>query len=210
MSGPRAVPWDLIESVGQEVRRVRGAVYTRWMAQREAEWDAAENSAGAPHISVVRGIRSCEMIQAGASVRGGDAFDPRQVSSPANRRGDRRVPGTHYLHPMPPEPQLGASAHSSGYFSPRPLTISRHLRPAVPPESRKATSARAPQQLRTSMTSWEGRIAQRQARRAELRRIFPHLADTGTPERRQALAIRGTSGSDDSTRLPTLHPVEPG
>ena len=155
---------------------MHGAVYTRWMAQRDAEWDAA-NRVGAPQISVVRGIRSCEMIQAGASTQGGDAFDPRQILSSANRRGYGHGPGSHYHRPMPPAPQLGASAHSSGYFSPRPPTISRHLRPGVHPASRKATSARTPRQLRTSMTSWEGRIAQRQARRAELRLIFPHLAE---------------------------------
>jgi hypothetical protein len=208
MSGARAIPWDLIESVGQEVRRARGAVYTRWMMQRDAEWDAA-NRASVPHISVVYGIRSCEMIQAGATVRVGESSDPRHVSSPTHRRGGRRGLGTHY-NSVPPAPQLGASAHSSGYFSPRPPTISRHLRSGVLPESRKATSARAPRHVRTSMTSWEGRIAQRQARRAELRRVFPHLADTGNPELRQALAIRGSSGSGDSSRLPTLPSVEPG
>ena len=36
MTGSRRVPWDLIESVGHEIKRTSGAVYTRWMAQREA------------------------------------------------------------------------------------------------------------------------------------------------------------------------------
>lgn len=205
MSGPWAIPWDLITSVGLQLRRVRGAVYVRWMAQQDAEWEDANR---APHIGVVRGICPYEMTQTGAAAHNGNAFDPRQMPQPAVCRGNDCRNGSLY-RPVPPAPQLGASVHSSGYFSPRPPAISKHIWQAVHPASRKAASARVAQQLRTSMTSWEGRIARRQARRAELRRAFHHLANAGTPERRQPLAIRGTSGSGDS-RLPTLYRVQSG
>ena len=208
MSGSWHVPWDLVESVGQELKRVRGAVYTRWMAQRDADWDGGSMT-GAPLTSVVRGICPYEMGQACAMTQGRGVAELRQMPSPANCRGDR-VRRASLHRPVPPPPQLGASAHSSGYFSPRPPSIPKRTWHALHSSSRKATSARAALQPRTSMTSWEGIIAQRQARRAELRRIFPHLADTGNPERRQALAIRGSSGSGDSSRFPTLHRVEPG
>lgn len=212
MSGPCAIPWDLIASVGLQLRRVRGAVYARWMAQQDAAWEGA-NRARAPHISVVRGICPYEMMQTGSAAHNGNAFDPRQMPQPAVCRGDDCRNGSLY-RPVPPAPQLGASVHSSGYFTPRPPAISKPVRQAVRPASRKVASARAVQQLRTSMTSWEGRLARRQARRAELRRVFHYLENAGppnagTPMGRQPLAVRGTSGSGGS-RLPTLYRVESG
>lgn len=203
MSGSRRIPWDLIESVGQELKVTSSAVYMRWMAHREAE--SHENiRLGAPQISIVRGICLHGTAKFGATAQGHDAFDPRRPPSQSKCRGDGcRV--ASFARPVPLASQLGASAHSSGYFSPRPPTISQHKRRALQSATRrKAASARAAHQARTSMTSWEGRRARRQARRAELLQMFPHL-QAAAPER-QVLAIQGTSGRSNSSTsiLPAL------
>ena len=211
MSGQRDLPWDLIESVGQELTRpVGAAVYTRWVTQRDTERRGGHRLCTAQN-SVARGLRANNLVPTVLSSSMGDLGGGGSSNSarlPHNLTG--RVGASVGLASTL---GLGASGHGGGYFSPRPPPISSHRSggggAGGSNSSSSSSSSRrrhVPQRgggggarSRAAMTSWEGRQARRQTQRLELRRIFPHLPPT--PRVRSAhLTVRG----DGARALPLL------
>lgn len=191
-----------------------GAVYTRWVTQRDAERRDGCRACAA-QISVARGVRASNVVQTDGKAAGLDGcnYDPgstRQLQ-PRNRWAGHRVSRAAV--------QLGASAHNSGYLSPRPPPVSTHRGSSTQQSggtssyrgTNSARLARRGPRASMAMTSWEGRQARRQAQREELHRVFPHLPINGHANARaraeqQPLAIRG----DGHSALPILRHLHQG
>ena len=193
MSGQRDLPWDLIESVGQELRSVGATVYTRWVTQRDTERRGGHRLCTAQN-SVARGLRANNLAPTAMTSSIGDVGG---AGSSSNSSSSARLP--HNLTGrvgLASTLGVGASAHGGGYFSPRPPPISSH-RSGGGGMSNSSRRRHVPQRgggggarYRAALTSWEGRQARRQAQRAELRRIFPHLPPTPRVHAQQ-LTVRG-------------------